>query len=478
MTFDPTRAIVTGSDSGIGRATAVALAAAGMDVGITWHGDERGAQDTADEVRAHGGRAVVAHLDAGDIEGCGDVIDALAADLGGVDVFVNNAGTGDNAALLDLTLEQWRHTMAVDLDSAFVCLQRAARHMVRAGTGGRLIAITSVHEHQPRVGSSAYDAAKHGLGGLMKTIALELGQYAVTANSVAPGEIATPMTAQENVDPHGVERPGIPLGRPGDAREIAAVVAFLASPASSYIRSRPSTALTALTCRSRSARVRIGKKNQCCLAVTAARQPCRSAASPVVNTIAPGSMSPSLPILFGFAWWRECLFIHQPWLSPTTTLPTMRENHSFRRPETKICLWAPSCARNAVWVNRRAKYAATSSCHGEDPNPNSAANPATYPATRIRHRAAYQAGRLRLPGADASGRGGADGGVGGPGVRGPLPGGNGGHIRTLRVARPGRVRPRSALAPGTPVWRATAARRLATEPGGPRRGTARTTRRG
>ena len=165
MTFDPTRAIVTGSDSGIGRATAVALAAAGMDVGITWHGDERGAQDTADEVRAHGGRAVVAHLDAGDIEGCGDVIDALAADLGGVDVFVNNAGTGDNAALLDLTLEQWRHTMAVDLDSAFVCLQRAARHMVRAGTGGRLIAITSVHEHQPRVGSSAYDAAKHGLGG-------------------------------------------------------------------------------------------------------------------------------------------------------------------------------------------------------------------------------------------------------------------------------------------------------------------------
>ena len=312
MTFDPTRAIVTGSDSGIGRATAVALAAAGMDVGITWHGDERGAQDTADEVRAHGGRAVVAHLDAGDIEGCGDVIDALAADLGGVDVFVNNAGTGDNAAFLDLTLEQWRHTMAVDLDGAFVCLQRAARHMVRAGTGGRLIAITSVHEHQPRVGSSAYDAAKHGLGGLMKTIALELGQYAVTANSVAPGEIATPMTAQENVDPHGVERPGIPLGRPGDAREIAAVVAFLASPASSYIRSRPSTALTALTCRSRSARVRIGKKNQCCLAVTAARQPCRSAASPVVNTIAPGSMSPSLPILFGFAWWRECLFIHQP----------------------------------------------------------------------------------------------------------------------------------------------------------------------
>jgi NAD(P)-dependent dehydrogenase (short-subunit alcohol dehydrogenase family) len=73
--------------------------------------------------------------------------------------------------------------------------------MVSAGNGGRLIAVTSVHEHQPRVGSAAYDAAKHGLGGLMKTFALELGQYGITANCVAPGEIATPMTGQEDQDP-------------------------------------------------------------------------------------------------------------------------------------------------------------------------------------------------------------------------------------------------------------------------------------
>jgi NAD(P)-dependent dehydrogenase (short-subunit alcohol dehydrogenase family) len=125
--------------------------------------------------------------------------------------------------------------MATDLDGAFVCIQRAARRMVDQGTGGRIIAITSVHEHQPRVGSAAYDAAKHGLGGLIKTIALELGDHAITANSVAPGEIATPMTGQEDEDPHGTQRPGVPLGRPGDAREIAAVVAFLASPASSYV---------------------------------------------------------------------------------------------------------------------------------------------------------------------------------------------------------------------------------------------------
>jgi NAD(P)-dependent dehydrogenase (short-subunit alcohol dehydrogenase family) len=233
--FAPRRAIVTGSDSGIGRAIAVALAQAGMDVGVTWHQDEDGASRTADEIRDLGRRAAVARLDATDLPGCGQQIDRLAGELGGVDVFVNNAGTGDNAPLLDMTYEQWRHTMAVDLDGAFICIQRAARRMVDAGQGGRLIAVTSVHEHQPRVGSSAYDAAKHGLGGLMKTVALELGQHGITANSVAPGEVATPMTDQTDEEPTETERPGIPLRRPGDAREIAAVVAFLASPLASYV---------------------------------------------------------------------------------------------------------------------------------------------------------------------------------------------------------------------------------------------------
>ena len=235
MDFTPRTAIVTGSDSGIGRATAVALAEAGMDIGITWHEDEAGAERTADEVRAHGRRAVVAHLDATDLEGVGGVVDSLAEQLGGLDVFVNNSGTGANVPFLDMPLDQWREVVATDLDGAFVCVQAAARRMVAAGSGGRLIAVTSVHEHQPRVGSSAYDAAKHGLGGLMKTIALELGQHGITANAVAPGEIATAMTGNEDEDPRSIHRPGVPLGRPGDAREVAAVIAFLASPASAYV---------------------------------------------------------------------------------------------------------------------------------------------------------------------------------------------------------------------------------------------------
>ncbi|GAA4052484.1 SDR family oxidoreductase [Agromyces indicus] len=233
--FTPRIAIVTGADSGIGRATAVALARDGMDVGITYHTDADGAEETAREVRELGRRAEVVRLDASDAPACGDVVDDLCEQLGGIDVFVNNAGTGSATPFVDQSWDEWREVVATDLDGAFVCLQRAARRMVSAGRGGRLIAVTSVHEHQPRVGSAAYDAAKHGLGGLVKTIALELGEHGITANCVAPGEIATPMTDQEDVDPTTVDRPGVPLGRPGDAREIAAVIAFLASPGASYV---------------------------------------------------------------------------------------------------------------------------------------------------------------------------------------------------------------------------------------------------
>ena len=233
--FRPTRAIVTGSDSGIGEATAIALAEIGMDVGITWHSDEQGARETAAKVEALGRRAVVAQLDAADLEHAGDAIDSLAGELGGLDVFVNNAGAGISTPFLDVTLEDWRQTVATDLDGAFVGIQRAARRMVDAGTGGRIIAVTSVHEHQPMVGSSAYDAAKHGLGGLVKAVALELGHRGITVNAVAPGEIATAMTGNEDEDPNQHHRPGIPLARPGDAREVAAVIAFLASPAAAYV---------------------------------------------------------------------------------------------------------------------------------------------------------------------------------------------------------------------------------------------------
>jgi NAD(P)-dependent dehydrogenase (short-subunit alcohol dehydrogenase family) len=233
----PRTAIVTGSDSGIGRATAVALARAGCDVGVTWHSDEDGARDTAKEITELGRRAEVRQLDLTRLPAAADVIDQLADALGGVDVLVNNSGTGTATPLLDIDYDTWRTVLATDLDGAFLCLQRAARRMVAAGRGGRIVNITSVHEHQPRVGAAAYCAAKGGLGLLTRVAALQLAEHGITVNAVAPGEIATPMTGQEDEDPTapGKHRPGVPLGRPGDAREIAAVVGFLASPAAAYV---------------------------------------------------------------------------------------------------------------------------------------------------------------------------------------------------------------------------------------------------
>ena len=222
-------AIVTGSDSGIGKATAVELARAGYDVGITWHEDESGAQDTAAEVRQLNRHAEVRRLDLTKLPQAAEVVDELAEAFGGIDVLVNNAGLGKNAEFLELSWDDWRETLAVDLDGPFLCAQRAARRMVEQGRGGRIVNVTSVHELVPKGESSAYVAAKHGLGGLTKVMALELAAHGITVNNVAPGEIATPMTGNEDVDPRTVERPPIPVRRPGDAREIASLVVWLCS---------------------------------------------------------------------------------------------------------------------------------------------------------------------------------------------------------------------------------------------------------
>ncbi|WP_433554262.1 SDR family oxidoreductase [Micromonospora zamorensis] len=231
----PRIAVVTGADSGIGKACAVALAEAGFDLGITWYGDLDGAERTATEVRATGRRCEVAEVDLTRLPQAAAVVDELADRLGGIGVLVNNAGTGASTPFVDTGWEQWREVLAVDLDAPFLCAQRAARRMRAAGTGGRIINITSVHEHAPRVGSAAYCAAKGGLGLLTRVMAQELAAEGITVNAVAPGEIATPMTGMEDVDPYTQDRPGVPVGRPGDAREVAAVVALLASPAASYV---------------------------------------------------------------------------------------------------------------------------------------------------------------------------------------------------------------------------------------------------
>jgi NAD(P)-dependent dehydrogenase (short-subunit alcohol dehydrogenase family) len=231
----PDIALITGADSGIGKATAVALAERGLDVGITYPRDEDGARRTAEEVRSHGRRCAVRPQDLTDPVAAAGAVDALADELGGVGVLVNNAGTGSERPLLEMDYDEWRSVLSVDLDGAFTCTQRAARRMVEQGGGGRIVNVTSVHEEYPRVGAGPYCAAKGGLKMLARTFALELSAYGITVNTVAPGEIATPMTGQEDEPPRPGSRPGYPLGRPGDAREVAAAIAFLAGRSASYV---------------------------------------------------------------------------------------------------------------------------------------------------------------------------------------------------------------------------------------------------
>jgi len=227
-------AIVTGSDSGIGRATAVALAQAGHDVGITWRSDQDGAEETARQVRDAGRRAEIVQLDLGDPAAAAGAIGRLIDALGGLDVLVNNAGGGNAGPFLDAALDDFEQTIRVNVIGTFACTQVAARRMVADGTRGRIVTVTSIHEHLPLPGATDYTTAKHALGGMTKNLAIELAEHGITVNAVAPGQIATAMTGNEDVDPHTIERPNIPAGRPGDAREIAAMIVALVGPGSGY----------------------------------------------------------------------------------------------------------------------------------------------------------------------------------------------------------------------------------------------------
>ena len=225
--------IVTGSDSGIGRAVAIALARAGHDVGITWHTDARGAEATAEAVRRAGTNAVVGRLDLTDRPGAS--VEELAASLGGLWGLVACAGANHRAGTLDDEPDAWRRAIEVNLTGPFFCAQTAAQRLVAGGEGGRIVFITSVHEHVPLEYAAAYSAAKAGLGMAAKVMALELATFGVTVNAVAPGHIATPMTGKADVDPTSLPLEPIPVGRPGAPDEVAATVSHLVSPAASYV---------------------------------------------------------------------------------------------------------------------------------------------------------------------------------------------------------------------------------------------------
>jgi NAD(P)-dependent dehydrogenase (short-subunit alcohol dehydrogenase family) len=225
-------AIITGGNTGIGRATAVALANSGFDVGITWERDEQRAETAAREIEGAGARCEVRHLDLHEPGEGRRVVDELSQTFGGIDALVNNAGYATTRPFLEVTADEWHGVIEVNLTGAFLTAQAAARRMVEQGRGGAIINVTSVHEHIPLPASAPYTVSKHGLGGLTKVMALELGRHGIRVNSVAPGPIATRLSGHEDEPPGPVN---VPLGRAGDAREVAALIAWLASQEASYV---------------------------------------------------------------------------------------------------------------------------------------------------------------------------------------------------------------------------------------------------
>jgi NAD(P)-dependent dehydrogenase (short-subunit alcohol dehydrogenase family) len=228
-------AIVTGASSGIGHATALRLAGAGYDLGLTYNTNQNGVRLIEAAVQALGRRAVSVKVDLADAALATAGIIGLIESLDGVDVLVNSAGVNRRAKALEETAAGWEHTLAVDLIAPWACARAAAAHMIRADRGGRIINVTSVLAYAPIDGGAAYCAAKAGLEILTKVMALELAEHQITVNAVAPGHTATPMNFTEaELTESTILRPVIPTRRAATPAEVAAAIVFLASPEASY----------------------------------------------------------------------------------------------------------------------------------------------------------------------------------------------------------------------------------------------------
>jgi 3-oxoacyl-[acyl-carrier protein] reductase len=236
----PTRvAIVTGSARGIGAATARRLAADGMAVAVV-DLDENACGNTVAAIRDAGGTALAVGADVADREQVTGAVERVVAELGAPTVLVNNAGVTRDNLLFKMTDDDWETVMAVHLRGAFLFSRAVQKHMVDAGWG-RIVSLSSTSALGNR-GQANYAAAKAGIQGFTKTLAIELGRYGITANAVAPGFIVTDMTAataaRVGMDFEDFQKAAvsaIPVGRAGRPDDIAHTVSFLVSDGAGFV---------------------------------------------------------------------------------------------------------------------------------------------------------------------------------------------------------------------------------------------------
>jgi len=227
-------AVVTGASKGVGRGVAFALAEAGFDIAVNYRGDRKGAEETAEKIRALGRNALVVQADIGFKPEVDRMFDVVLERLGTPAVLVNNAGVQTWKPLLDLTEEEWDRVLRTNLKGTFLCSQRAGRQMARKRRG-RIINIGSGCNKAPFPNLVDYTSSKGGIEMFTRVAAVELGYYGITVNCVAPGMIEIERTRAESPDYAGTWAPLTPIGRIGQPADVAAVVVFLASPQAEFI---------------------------------------------------------------------------------------------------------------------------------------------------------------------------------------------------------------------------------------------------
>lgn len=234
MRFEDKVAVVTGGSRGIGRSIALRLAEEGARVVVNYRTTESEAQAVAAQIAAGGGQAIAVQADVRDVEQAQALVDAAKEAFGRVDILVNNAGTTRDTLLMRMSEADWDLVIDTNLKGSFNCIKAVSRQMMRQRYG-RIVNISSVAGLSGNPGQANYASAKAGLIGLTKTVAKELGSRGITCNAVAPGFVYTDLTASLPGDlvQQAIDR--TPLGRVGEAEDMAAAVAFLASDDAAFV---------------------------------------------------------------------------------------------------------------------------------------------------------------------------------------------------------------------------------------------------